>query len=318
MRTNLQKDKFQMQQIHGIGLKIGAIALFTVMFALVKALSETIPAGQAVFFRSAFAIPVLFAWLMMQGELAGAVTVKSKRAHVWRGFVGTAAMGLNFTAAGFLPLPEITAIGFTTPLLIVVFASFLLGERVGVYRISAVLVGLIGVLIIVEPRLTFGEMEPTQDAMVLGVILATTAAACAALAQIQIRKMVQMERSSAIIFYFCITASVFSLSTVGTWVWPNLPQFLILILIGVLGGVGQIMLTTAYRCAPASVIAPFDYTAMIFALGIGYFAFAELPSAQMLLGAGIVIAAGVFVILREARLGLRRGQARRAKPPPAL
>lgn len=307
-----------MQQIHGIGLKIGAIALFTVMFALVKALSDTIPAGQAVFFRSAFAIPVLFAWLMMQGELAGAVTVKSKRAHVWRGFVGTAAMGLNFTAVGFLPLPEIKAIGFTTPLLIVLFASVMLGERVGVYRISAVLVGLIGVLIIVEPRLTFGEMDPTQDVMMLGVILAISAAACAALAQIQIRKMVQVERTSAIIFYFCITASLFSLSTVGIWVWPNLSQFLILILIGILGGVGQIMLTTAYRYAPASVIAPFDYTAMIFALGIGYFAFTELPSAQMILGAGIVIAAGVFVILREARLGLRRGQARRAKPPPAL
>ena len=307
-----------MQQIHGIGLKIGAIALFTVMFALVKALSATIPAGQTVFFRSAFAIPVLFAWLMMQGELAGAVSVKSKRAHVWRGFVGTAAMGLNFTAAGFLPLPEITAIGFTTPLLIVVFASVMLGERVGVYRISAVLVGLIGVLIIVEPRLTLGEMDAAQDAMMLGVILAITAAACAALAQIQIRKMVQVERTSAIIFYFCITASVFSLSSVGTWVWPSPPQFLILILIGILGGVGQIMLTKAYRYAPASVIAPFDYTAMIFALGIGYFAFAELPSAQMILGAGIVIAAGVFVILREARLGLRRGQACRAKPPPAL
>ena len=307
-----------MKQIHGIGLKIGAIALFTVMFALVKALSDTIPAGQAVFFRSAFAIPVLFTWLLMQGELSGAVSVKSKRAHVWRGFVGTAAMWLNFTAAGFLPLPEITAIGFTTPLLIVVFASIMLGERVGVYRISAVLVGLIGVLIIVEPRLTLGEMDATQDAMMLGVILAITAAACAALAQIQIRKMVQVERTSAIIFYFCITASVFSLSTVGTWVWPSPPQFLILILIGILGGVGQIVLTTAYRYAPASVIAPFDYTAMIFALGIGYFAFAELPSAQMILGAGIVIAAGVFVILREAQLGLRRGQARRAKPPPAL
>jgi drug/metabolite transporter (DMT)-like permease len=120
-----------MQQIHGIGLKIGAIALFTVMFALVKALSATIPAGQTVFFRSAFAIPVLFAWLMMQGELAGAVSVKSKRAHVWRGFVGSAAMGLNFTAAGFLPLPEITAIGFTTPLLIVVFAFCDVGGKGG-------------------------------------------------------------------------------------------------------------------------------------------------------------------------------------------
>jgi len=154
--------------------------------------------------------------------------------------------------------------------------------------------------------------------MSLDNALAITAAACAALAQIQIRKMVQVERTSAIIFYFCITASVFSLSTIGTWEWPNMQQLLTLILIGILGGFGQIMLTTAYRYAPASVIAPFDYTAMIFALGIGYFAFAELPSAQMILGAGIVIAAGVFVILREARLGLRRGQARRAKPPPAL
>lgn len=254
----------------------------------------------------------------MQGEFAGAITVKSKREHVWRGFVGTAAMGLNFTAAGSLPLPEITAISFTTPLLIVVFASVIMGERVGVYRISAVLVGLTGALIIVEPRLTFNALHPTQDAMMLGVILAITAAACAALAQIEIRKMVQVERTSAIIFYFCITASIFSLSTVGTWVWPSLSQFLILILIGILGGVGQIMLTTACRYAPASVIAPFDYTAMIFALGIGYFAFAELPSAQMILGAGIVTAAGVFVILREARLVLRRGQARSAKPPPTL
>lgn len=186
------------------------------------------------------------------------------------------------------------------------------------YRISAVLVGLIGVLIIVEPRLTFDDLDPSQDKMALGVMLAITAATCAALAQIQIRKMVQVERTSAIIFYFCITASVFSLSTVGSWVWPTATQFLILILIGILGGIGQMMLTTAYRYAPASVIAPFDYTAMIFALCIGYFAFSELPSTQMIMGAGIVIAAGVFVIMREARLGLRRGQARRAKPPPAL
>lgn len=314
----LVQGRFLMQQLHGIGLKISAIALFTIMFALVKALSDTIPAGQAVFFRSAFALPVLFVWLLLRGEFNGAVTVQSKRAHVWRGFVGTAAMGLNFTAAGLLPLPEITAIGFTTPLLIVVFASLLLGERVGMYRISAVLVGLIGVLIIVEPRLTFDDLDPSQDKMALGVMLAITAATCAALAQIQIRKMVQVERTSAIIFYFCITASVFSLSTVGSWVWPTATQFLILILIGILGGIGQMMLTTAYRYAPASVIAPFDYTAMIFALCIGYFAFSELPSTQMIMGAGIVIAAGVFVIMREARLGLRRGQARRAKPPPAL
>ena len=113
-----------MDPLKGIGLKVCSVSLITVMFALVKLLSDSFPAGQIVFFRSAFSIPVLFLWILLTSDLRDSIKVQSKIAHVWRGFIGTSAMALNFLALGFLPLPEITAIGFATPLFISIFAIF--------------------------------------------------------------------------------------------------------------------------------------------------------------------------------------------------
>lgn len=305
-----------MQPVKGIIFKLGAVFLFVTMFSLIKATSDHVPAGQAVFFRSAFAIPIIVIWLMMRGELRQGFKVVSPIGHFWRGVIGTTAMACNFAALSFLPLPEITAIGFAAPLLIVVFAIFLLGETVGVVRLSAVGVGLLGVLIIIEPRLTLFSSGPfsMNDAMGVGLVL--TGAAFAALAQIQIRKLVQFERTSAIVFFFSLTSTLLSLLTIPFgWVALSSHEVVLLVLAGLIGGVGQIFLTSSYRYAPASVVAPFDYAAMIFALTIGYFYFDEVPTAQMLVGASVVIAAGVFIILREAHLGLERGRARSLKSP---
>lgn len=305
-----------MQPVKGIIFKLGAVFLFVTMFSLIKATSDHVPAGQAVFFRSAFAIPVIVIWLMMRGELRQGFKVVSPIGHFWRGVIGTTAMACSFAALSFLPLPEITAIGFAAPLLIVVFAIFLLGETVGVVRLSAVGVGLLGVLIIIEPRLTLFSNGPfsMNDAMGVGLVL--TGAAFAALAQIQIRKLVQFERTSAIVFFFSLTSTLLSLLTIPFgWVALSSHEVALLVLAGLIGGVGQIFLTSSYRFAPASVVAPFDYAAMIFALAIGYFYFDEVPTAQMLVGSSVVIAAGVFIILREAHLGLERGRARSLKSP---
>ena len=114
-----------MEPLKGISLKICSVSLITLMFALVKLLSDNFSAGQIVFFRSAFSIPVLFLWISLAGGLRDSLKVQSKIAHVWRGFIGTCAMALNFLALGFLPLPEITAIGFATPLFISIFAIFI-------------------------------------------------------------------------------------------------------------------------------------------------------------------------------------------------
>lgn len=304
-----------MNPLRGIALKLGAVLMFIIMMTLLKATSDTIPAGQAVFFRSLFALPVILVWMAWNGELASGPRTSNALGHVWRGVAGTAAMGLNFAALAFLPLPEVTAIGYAAPLLTVVLAAMLLGEEVRAFRIACVVLGLLGVLIVAAPRLTVtGEEASIREA--LGAILVLGGALCAALAQIFVRKMIHTERASTIVFWFTITATFLSLMTLPWgWAMPSLPQAVMLISAGLLGGVGQIFLTSAYRWADASLVAPFDYASMLLALLFGYVFFADIPTLTMLGGAGLVMLAGVLIILRERHLGLQRARQRKAMPP---
>ena len=109
-----------MRPLQGIALKVGSVLVFIVMSSLIKTTTADIPAGEAVFFRSFFALPVIVAWLAMRRELATGLQAHNPISHIWRGLMGTLAMGLGFAGLGFLPLPEVTAIGYASPLLVVV------------------------------------------------------------------------------------------------------------------------------------------------------------------------------------------------------
>ncbi len=305
-----------MTPLRGILLKLCSVSVFVVMAGLIKATTEHVPAGQAVFFRSFFAIPVIFVWLMMRREMEGGIRVQSPMGHVWRGLVGTMAMGLGFAGLGLLPFTEVKAIGYTAPLLTVVFAAMFLGENVRAFRLGAVALGMVGVLIVLSPRLS-GLSETAADSRAaLGAILVLMSATCAALAQVFVRKLVDTERTSAIVFWFSVTASCLSLLTIPFgWVMPTGREVMLLVLAGFFGGVGQIFLTSAYRFADASVIAPFDYASMLLAIGIGYFFFSEVPTLVMLGGASLIILAGVLIIWRERQLGLERGKQRKVMTP---
>lgn len=286
------------------------------MASLIKETSDSVPPGQAVFFRSLFAFPVLLGWLAVRGELSTGLRTRNPTGHLWRGLLGTSAMAMGFAALGLLPLPEVTAIRFAGPLFIVVFAALLLGERVRAFRLSAVALGLVGVVVIIWPQLT-GLGSGDTSAPVLGVGFALGSAAMAALAHVQIRKMSQnRESTSAIVFWFTLTSLSLSLLTVPFgWEMPSARTAVLLILAGLLGGTGQILLTSAYRFADASVVAPFDYASMLLALAIGYWVFDEVPTVPMLAGAAVVILSGVAIIWRERQLGLRRGSGKAANPP---
>jgi drug/metabolite transporter (DMT)-like permease len=304
-----------MRPLRGIALKIGSVLVFIVMASLIKMTAQHVPPGQAVFFRSFFAIPVIVAWLALRRELATGFRAAKPIGHFWRGFVGTLAMGLGFAGLAYLPLPEVTAIGYAAPLLTVVFAAMFLGEDVRIFRISAVALGLVGVLIVLSPRLSFG-VDQTGHREALGAMLVLGGAVFAALAQVFVRKLVQTEKTPAIVFYFSLTASLLSLITLPFgWVIPTMTEALTLIFAGLLGGLGQILLTSSYREADASLVAPFDYVSMIFALLIGYFAFDEVPTMTMLAGAALVITAGILIIWRERQLGLERARGRKAMTP---
>ncbi|QJD17089.1 DMT family transporter [Paracoccus sanguinis] len=302
-----------MSPLTGIALKLGSVMIFTVMGAVLKATAATVPAGEQVFFRSLFAIPVILAWLAWRGELATGLKTRDPMAHAYRGIVGSIAMGTSFAGLGLLPFPEATALGYAMPLLTVIFAGMFLAEPVRGFRLSMVAIGLVGVLIVLSPRLSVGAGSVTM-AESLGAMLTLTGAAFGALAQIFISKMVATERTAAVVFWFSVTATVLSLVTLPFgWVVPDARTAALLVSCGIMGGAAQIMLTSAYRYADASLVAPFDYASMLMALAIGWFVFGEGASARMLLGAAVIIAAGVAIIWRERQLGISR--ARRAGTP---
>ncbi|MDO9525648.1 MAG: DMT family transporter [Gemmobacter sp.] len=303
-----------MRPLRGIAYKLASVVMFITMGALLKATSVHVPPGEMVFFRAIFALPVILFWLWMRRELSLGVRTANPWGHFWRGVMGTTSMGLGFAGLGLLPFPEVTAIGYAAPLLTVVFAAMFLSERVGIFRISTVGLGMIGVLIVLSPRLTVGAEVGYRET--LGAMLVLMGAVFGALAQVTVRKLVATERTSVIVFWFSITAAVLSLITIPFgWVVPTPAELVLLVSAGLLGGVGQILLTSGYREADASVVAPFEYASMLFALGIGYFVFGEVPTLTMLGGAGIVILAGIVIIWRERRLGLERAKQRKAMTP---
>jgi drug/metabolite transporter (DMT)-like permease len=279
-----------------------AVTLFTVMTALIKA-ADRVPAGQAMFFRAFLTVPLFLAWYGARGEIMAALRTSSWTRHATRGIVGSVAMGLSFAGLKFLPLPEVTALKFVTPILIVVLAALMLGERVRLIRLTAVAVGLFGVVVILWPRLS---VEGSTTELIGGAIVLGSAL-CAAFAQIFVKRMAGVENTAAIVFYFALTASVLSLLTIPFgWVMPMRWEWVFLIWAGLLGAAGQLCLTASYRFAEAGVLAPFTYTSMIWAILIGWFVFAELPTVPMLVGSALIIGAGFAIYLRERQLGVRQ------------
>lgn len=301
----------------GIGLKLASVAAFLVMASLLKA-SQGVPPGQLVFFRSFFAILPIVVFLAVRRELIVGVKTERPMAHFWRGVVGVGGMGFGFYALTKLPLPEAVAIGYAMPLLIVVFGAVFLKENVRLYRWSAVAVGLVGVAIIVWPRLTVfaGGTGEVSD-LTLGALASLTAAVFGAFATLHVRQLVETERPATIVLYFSITCSVAGLLTLPFgWVWPTGPQLIFLITAGIAGGIGQILITAAYRHADVSVVAPFEYSSLVLSIVIGYAFFSDVPTIEMLIGAVILVGAGLFIIWREHALGLERRRAREVTSPP--
>jgi drug/metabolite transporter (DMT)-like permease len=305
-----------MTPLRGIFLKVASVAVFMAMAGLIKAASDAVPPGQAVFFRSTFAVPVILVWLVATRGLGVGLATRNPLGHFWRGLMGTAAMGFGFAGLGLLPLPEVTAIGYAAPLLTVVFAAMFLGETVRAFRIFAVALGMAGVLIVLSPRLTALRSGQIGAEEALGAIVVLVGAVFAALAQVFVRRLVDEERTSAIVFYFSVNSALLSLITLPFgWAVPDAGTAAMLVTAGLLGGVGQVLLTSSYRHADASVIAPFEYASMLMAIAVGYLVFGEVPGRPVLAGATLVVVAGILIIWREGRLGLDRERQRKSMTP---
>ncbi|MGH6770196.1 MAG: DMT family transporter [Xanthobacteraceae bacterium] len=297
-----------MNLIKAVLLKLASAFLFAAMSVLVRWLGTRYPIGQVVFFRSAFAIVpvvIIYAW---RGELMAAIRIGRPLHHLGRGMTAVGAMFCNFSALARLPVVDATAISFVSPLITVALSAIFLKERVRIYRWSAVIAGFLGVLVMLAPHLDIGRTSADGIAAA-GAILGLAGAFFSACSTVQTRSLARSETTSSIVLYFSLICAIAGLCTLPFgWLAPTWQELVALIAIGVFGGLAHILLTESYRLGEASLVAPFDYTAMLWALLLGFLVFGELPDALVYFGAAIIAAAGLFVIWRERQLGLQRAR----------
>src|SRR5437762_5415742 len=230
----------QARPFTGIALKVGSTLVFTAMATLIKLVSARYPVGELTFFRSFFALIPVCAWVGWR-QFPGVFRTSRFPAHVVRSIAGATAMFCGFTALSLLPIADATAIGYASPLMTVIFAVFLLGERVHVYRWSAVAIGLFGVLVILSDYVG-PEASHTSHSSLLGAIFSIAGAITGALAATQTRALTRLEPAATIVVYFSSLTALFSLVTLPFgWVMPGPLDTLYLVAAGICGGIGQVL-----------------------------------------------------------------------------
>jgi drug/metabolite transporter (DMT)-like permease len=288
----------------GIVFMLAACALFTFMNVLIKLLGDRIPFNEQMFFRSLLALPVVALVALRRSRGAGPAalvnTLRTKRfgGHFLRACTGTLAMGTSFYSLTILPVAEHTALTNTTPLWATLLAIPLLGEKVGIHRSSAVVVGFIGILIVAMGQGAFqGGFE---GAMRWGLIAAVMQGVFSAITTLLVRNLSATESSVTIVMWqSLLMTAIVACSLPFAWATPSLHDLLVMIAIGLLGGCAQIMLTEAWASAQVSALAPYSYSSLLFAVLFGWVAFGDVPALATFAGAALIVAASLYILHRE-------------------
>lgn len=290
----------------GALLMLGATALFTIMSAMIKGLSANIHFIETMFFRSAFALPVMFV-IAARGRDWGLLRTKRFPGHVVRAFTGTMAQGCSFYALTVLPLAEQTALTYTTPLFVTLLSIPFLGEKVGIHRWSAVLLGFAGIMVIAlgEGAFQGGGMPDTVIAVGMGV--AVMQGVWSAMTTLLVRSLSATESSATIVLWQSLLMTLFTLVALPfVWATPSFSELVLLVLVGLVGGVAQVMLTEAYASAQVSALGPYSYTSILWSVAIGWVVFADAPGWSTIAGAALIVASGLYILHRELKRAAQR------------
>lgn len=268
------------------------VFVFATQDALVKWLVADYPVMQILLFRAVFALIPCAVVIARSGGVAALRTARPGL-HAGRGALLLGSLVLLFLAYRRLPLADAIAISFSAPLFMTALSAPLLGEPVGARRWSAVVVGFLGVLVITRPGA--GMIEPAA-------LMAVASSALYALAMIGTRRLSRTDSVAAIMFYFIVLViAVSALCTPFVWVAPNPRDAALLAATGLIGGVAAFLFIQAYRLAPVAVVAPFDYTALVWAGLYGVWLWGDVPGPAVLAGAAIIVASNLYILRRETK-----------------
>lgn len=276
--------------LRGAAMGLGAFALFSTHDVVVKTLGATYATFQIIFFSVLLSFPLVVLMLMRDGTSANLIP-----RHPWWSALRTAAAittgACAFYAFTVLPLAQTYAILFAMPLLITVLSIPVLGEKVGGHRWAAVIAGLIGVLIV---------LRPGSEPLGLGHLAALVAAISGATAAVIVRKIGREERSAVLLLYPMMANFVLMAIAIPFVYRPMPVEHLGLIgLMAVLAFLAGLLLIGAYKAADAAIVAPMQYSQILWATGFGLVFFSELPDAMTGIGALVIIASGIYIVLRE-------------------
>ena len=304
----------------GILLKILSTLAFTAMGVGVRVAAPRIPVSEIVFFRSVVALALLFGWLTWTGGFPRHLATRRPLGHLGRGLSGTAGMFANFTSLALLPLADATAYFYASPIFVTLIAALGLRENVHASRWLAVLIGFGGVVAMLADHVGLADFTRSLGQEGLGAAVALTGAGFAAISIIQTLRLAASEHTAAIVFYFtCLTtfagAVALAVAQVApemlpsqAFVAPDSREWVALIGAGAMGGCAQILVTTSYRYADASLLASYDYLALVWALLASLLIFDQWPSWAVLAGAAAIAGSGLLAVLGE-QMGRRSAPA---------
>jgi len=277
-----------------VALMVLSIGFISVVDATCKAFTDELHAVQLVWGYFVGIFITLLVYFLIRRESLSTLTKTGRPLLQWMrgGYLAASIMSL-FIGLTFLPLAEATAIGFMAPLFITWLSIPLLGEKVSTHRWLAVVAGLIGVGIIVRPGSGLWQWA---------AVMPLIGAACFALYQITTRMLTATDNTHTILFYTGLTGAAWStIAVVFFWKTPQLTHLGVFFGTGLLGACAHLCLVNAFRLAQASLIAPFNYTKLVWATILGYLLFGDTPTVNTLAGSIVIVVAGLYVVYQESQ-----------------
>jgi drug/metabolite transporter (DMT)-like permease len=280
-------------RMRGILSMLLAVGAFSCMDALLKFLTEHYPTMQVSAMRGVASLPFILVPLLFTGRFAELKPVRWKL-HVMRGLLAVLLLGTFVYSIRVLSLADAYAIFLSAPLIITALSVPVLGERVGWHRWLAIIIGLCGVMVM---------LRPSGEALLsVGAIAAFISAVAYAINAVAVRVLTRTDSNTAVVFWsMAIMTTVSALLALSSWQPVRPEHFIYIVATGIVGAVALHMLTQAFRSAPVSVIAPFEYTALLWGVGIDWLIWDTLPKSRFYIGASIVLLSGLYVIWRESR-----------------
>ncbi len=293
---------------------LASAIMFTFTGVVVKTLGETLHPFEISLFRGLVALAVILPIFARTGGISAGMKTQIPLLQMMRGVVGSLAMFLGFYAIVALPLADAQAISFSRNLFLVPLAAFILAEAVGPRRAIAAAIGFIGVLIMLRPGMESGGDEAAMI-LSLGAAAALGHAFLVALATVLVNIASRYDGPVTLMFYTnIVSVTLIAIPTIFVWQTPNMDELMMLVAMGVLATASHNCFIRAFAMGEASVIAPVDYSRLIFAALAGWLVFASVPDIYTIIGASIIVASSFYIVRREA--GLQKGEGEKAPPAP--